>query len=96
MYRMRWDGLPVETAPIIFGQKDSFEGGLSSYNVAEVEISPLPACSAGASFEDAPFEFDDSVNSSQLLSSPQIPMDLRKFSNCYTILTAAEQQSLRK
>jgi hypothetical protein len=75
------------------------ESTLSMYDVTDNETALFSLCPTEThfSFEDAPFEIetDESTDSSQFLTTSQMPMNLLKPTRGYSTLTATEQRSLQ-
>jgi hypothetical protein len=92
---MQWDVGAVATGPAPQERQHSFESTHSIYDTSET--SPLSTYSNkfDFSFEDAPFDFEEVTESSQLSTNSLMLRDLRRPAQGYTTLTAAEQQSLQ-
>ena len=93
---MTWNEAPIETESMFLERQDSFESSLSNFEVAELRPLLVSFTETDLSFEDAPFELDERIQTSIFPEVSQMHIDICKPGRGYSTLTAAERKSLEE
>ena len=93
---MTWNEAPIETESMFLERQDSFESSLSNFEVAELTPLLVSFTETDLSFEDAPFELDERIQTSIFPEVSQMHIDICKPGRGYSTLTAAERKSLEE